>query len=259
MKNSLSFHLANVNVSRQGRALLDIAQLQLPAAGLTVILGHNGSGKSTLLKLLSGQMAPDRGEVLLQGKSVTHYIPRELAKRVAYMPQQIPQPALLLVRELVELGRFAWRGWLARWQSDDQSWVSRALQQAGVAHLAGHAVDEISGGERQRVWLAMLLAQNAPLLLLDEPSSALDLAHQYQLMQLLRQQADLPDCGVIAVLHDLNLALQYADRIVALQRGRIWFDGSPSQLLAHPELAALYGIELEVLHRAGKPAVVAVV
>ncbi|WP_157314468.1 ABC transporter ATP-binding protein [Chitinibacter sp. GC72] len=252
------YQLKNVKLSRNGRTLLQIEQLCIPPQGLTVILGHNGSGKSTLLKLLAGQLKSDQGQVLLNQREVMHYAPRELARQVAYMPQQIPQAALMQVRELVELGRFAWRGWLSRWQADDKAQVDAALRAADVAHLARHALDEISGGERQRAWLAMLLAQNSPMLLLDEPSSALDLAHQYQLMQLLRSQVQSQSCAVIAILHDLNLALRYADRIIALQRGQLWFDGTPAELLAHADLHDLYGIALDILPRAGKHAVAVV-
>ncbi|WP_047391548.1 ABC transporter ATP-binding protein [Chitinibacter sp. ZOR0017] len=252
------FQLQKLKIARQGRILLQIDQLNLPPHGLTVILGHNGSGKSTLLKVLAGQLPSDEGQVLLQGRPIATYAPRELAKQIAFMPQQIPQPALMQVRELVELGRFAWRGWLARWQENDKERITAAMQQADVSHLAEHALDEISGGERQRAWLAMLLAQDAQMLLLDEPSSALDLAHQYQLMALLQHLVSTQSCAVVAILHDLNLALRYADRIIALQAGQIWFDGSPAQLLAHPQLDDLYGIELDILARPGKHAVAVV-
>ncbi|MBE9610637.1 ABC transporter ATP-binding protein [Chitinilyticum piscinae] len=246
------YALHNILVQRQQRTILAIPELVLPAHGLTVILGHNGSGKSTLLKLLAGQLAPDHGQILLDGQSVRRYRPGALARKVAYMPQQIPQPPLLSVRELVELGRFAWRGWLRRWSPDDLAHVDAALDATDVAHLAGHAVDRISGGERQRAWLAMLLAQASPCLLLDEPSAALDLAHQYQLLALLRREADRNGHAVIAILHDLNLALRYADRILALRQGQIWFDGSPEVLLAHPALHQLYDIALDILPREGK-------
>lgn len=246
------YQLTDVRVLRQQRCILDIPQLNLPAGGLTVILGHNGSGKSTLLKLLNGQLAPDHGQVLLQGKPVSGYPARQLAQRLAYMPQQIPQPPQLRVRELVELGRFTWRGWLRRWAPDDLARVERAMQDTDVAHLAEHDISALSGGERQRAWLAMLLAQASPCLLLDEPSAALDLAHQYQLLTLLKQQADHKGIAVIAILHELNLALRFADRIIALRQGLIWFDGSPDQLLQHPQLQQLYNIELDILPRHGK-------
>ncbi|WP_373976174.1 ABC transporter ATP-binding protein [Chitinibacter sp. SCUT-21] len=252
------YQLRDVKLSRNTRTLLQIDELTLPAHGLTVVLGHNGSGKSTLLKMLAGQLKPDQGQVLFNHHLVHAFAPRELAKHIAYMPQQIPQPALMQVRELVELGRFAWRGWLQRWQSDDRQAIAQSMDDTDVAHLAQHALDEISGGERQRAWLAMLLAQNAKMLLLDEPSSALDLAHQYQLMNLLRAQVAKQSCAVIAILHDLNLALRYADRIIALQRGTIWFDGTPVNLLTHPALSDLYGIDLDILPREGKHAVAVV-
>ena len=252
------YQLTQINITRNKRKLLNIEQLNIAPHGLNVILGHNGSGKSTLLKILAGQLKPDQGQVYLGQHDVYQLSARALARHIAYMPQQIPQPSLLQVRELVKLGGFAWRGWLARWQADDHQLVEAAMTAADVAHLAEQSLHEISGGERQRAWLAMLLAQKAPMLLLDEPSSALDLAHQYQLMNLLRQQADCQSCTVIAILHDLNLALRYADRIIALHSGKIWFDGTPAQLLAHPDLHDLYGIELDILPREGKHAVAVV-
>lgn len=246
------YQLTHIRLLRQQRCILDIPQLSLPAGGLTVILGHNGSGKSTLLKLLTGQLAADHGQILLHGKPLAGYPARQLAQQLAYMPQQIPQPPQLSVRELVELGRFAWRGWLRRWAPDDLAQVERAMQDADVAQLAAHPVTALSGGERQRAWLAMLLAQASPCLLLDEPSAALDLAHQYQLLTLLRQQTAQRGCTVIAILHELNLALRFADRIIALRQGEIWFDGSPGQLLQHPQLQQLYNIGLDILPRPGK-------
>lgn len=252
------YQLTQIKISREQRTLLNIEQLDIAANGLNVILGHNGSGKSTLLKVLAGQLKPDQGRVSLDGRDVYQLSARDLARHIAYMPQQIPQPNLLQVRELVKLGRFAWRGWLARWQADDKQMIEQAMQAADVAHLAEQCLHEISGGERQRAWLAMLLAQNSPTLLLDEPSSALDLAHQYQLMNLLRQQVNQQHCTVITILHDLNLALRYADRIIALQAGQVWFDGTPGALLQHPHLRDLYGIELDILPREGKHAVAVV-
>lgn len=252
------YQLSKIKLIRNGLNLLNIDQLNIEAHGLNVILGHNGSGKSTLLKILAGQLKPDQGQVRLSHQDIYQLSPRELARQIAYMPQQIPQTALLQVRELVELGRFAWRGWLQRWQIEDRQYIDTAMASTQITHLAHHALNEISGGERQRAWLAMLLAQNARMLLLDEPSSALDLAHQYQLMTVLREQVEQKSCAVIAILHDLNLALRYADRIIALRNGKIWFDGTANELLNHPQLSELYGIELDILPRAGKHAVAVV-
>lgn len=252
------YQLHEIAVHGQQRTLLHISELQLPAGGLTVILGHNGSGKSTLMRLLAGQQKPSQGRLLLHGQPLCRYRPRELARHMAWMPQQLPVQQHLRVDELVRLGRFAWRGWLQRWQPEDRQICQHALQQTQTEHLAERLLSELSGGERQRAWLAMLLAQQAPILLLDEPSSALDLAHQYSLLQLLRRLADGGQHTVVAILHDINLALRYADRIIALQGGRLWFDGSPGDLLQHAQLAQLYGIHLEVVQRDGKAPVAVV-
>lgn len=254
----IMYHIENTKVIRSGRTVLDLPALQLSAHGLTVILGHNGSGKSTLLQLLAGHGSPDQGHVLLHGRPLAQWPVRQLARQVAWMPQHLPASTALTVRELVQLGRFAWRGWLRPWRAEDRHWCEQALQQTQTTALGERLLSELSGGERQRAWLAMLLAQQAPMLLLDEPSAALDLAHQYSLLQLLRRLTEQGQCAVVAILHDLNLALRYADRIIALHSGRLWFDGSPGELLQHPQLTGLYGIDLDIVRRDGKAPVAVV-
>jgi ferric hydroxamate transport system ATP-binding protein len=247
------YHLSNIQITRAGRSILQIDDLKLQPDEVTVIIGHNGSGKSTLMKLLAGQLKPDQGKVQLNGELLDRYSSRQLARQIAFMPQQLPDAANLQVQELVLLGRYAWRGWLQRWQSEDYAFCKQAMQATEVAHLSEQMLSDLSGGERQRAWIAMLLAQQAPLLLLDEPNAALDLAHQYSLMALLTQLNRREQRGVLIILHDFNLAIRHADRIIALRQGKLWFDGTPAALLAHPQLSELYGIALEIIPRgAGK-------
>ena len=163
------------------------------------------------------------------------------------------------MRELVRLGRFPWRGLLGRWRAEDHAAIDQALAQTDVAHYADHLADRLSGGERQRAWIAMLLAQQSPLLLLDEPTSALDLAHQYELMGLLRQLNRDSGRGIVAILHDINLTARHADRVIALKQGRIFFDGSPDELLSGPLLSQLYDIDIELIEQPGSARKIAVV
>ncbi|MCQ4311666.1 ABC transporter ATP-binding protein [Pseudomonas stutzeri] len=253
----LSLH--DIQVRRDGRIILALDHLQLAEGQFTVILGHNGSGKSTLMNLIARQFTPDTGRIALEGKPLGAYSQREFARRVAFLPQHLPEVAGLTVRELVRLGRFPWRGLLGRWQAEDSQVIERALRQTDIAHFADHLADSLSGGERQRAWIAMLLAQESPLLLLDEPTSALDLAHQYQLMALLRELNRETGRGIIAILHDVNLATRYADRIVALKGGRLFFDGTAEQLLSGERLSALYEIDIELIDQPGQGRKIAVV
>lgn len=234
-------------VSRNQRQILNIPQLSIAPDQFTVILGHNGSGKSTLLKLLARQLKPDSGKIFLDHLAIDKYRQRILAQKLAYLPQRLPEVTGLSVTELVRLGRFAWRGSFGRLGKEDDAIVHAAMHDTDVAKYADHTTDKLSGGERQRAWIAMLLAQQAPLLLLDEPTSALDPAHQYEVMALLRRLNQQQQRGVLTILHDVNLAARYADRIIALKLGQLVFDGSPEQLLSPSVLNELYGVESHII------------
>lgn len=249
----------DIEVRRDGRLTLALDELQLAGDQFTVILGHNGSGKSTLMNLIARQLQPDTGTLQLDGKPLASFSQREFARRVAFLPQRLPDVAGLTVRELVRLGRFPWRGLLGRWQAEDQRMIEQAMAQTDVEQYADHLADTLSGGERQRAWIAMLLAQQSPLILLDEPTSALDLAHQYELMTLLRELNLATGRGIVAILHDINLTARYADRIVALKQGRVFFDGSPEELLNNPLLSQLYDIDIELIEQPGSARKIAVV
>jgi iron complex transport system ATP-binding protein len=251
--------MQGIQVRHDGRITLDIDALDIAGDAFTVILGHNGSGKSTLMNLLARQTEPVGGRLTLDGHPLTHYSQREFARRVAFLPQRLPEVAGLTVRELVRLGRFPWRGLLGRWRQDDSDAIEQAMRETDVLQYADHLADTLSGGERQRAWIAMLLAQASPLILLDEPTSALDLSHQYELMALLRGLNQSSGRGVVAILHDVNLTARYADRIIALKQGRVFFDGSPDDLLSGPLLSELYEIDIQLIDQPGAARRIAVV
>lgn len=247
------FALEDLRVARDGREILRLDRLALGAEGVTAILGHNGSGKSTLMALLARQMRPETGRITLEGRPLDRYRQKALARRVSFLPQRLPPVAGLSVRDLVGLGRFAWRGALGRMGPADEAVIAQAMRDTGCDALADHLVDSASGGERQRAWIAMLLAQEAPVLLLDEPTAALDLAHAYEVMALLHRLARDAGRHVIVILHDINLAARHADRIVALKAGQVAFDGPPDRLLDAAVLRDLYGIEMTLLPHPGGP------
>lgn len=251
--------LNSIRIHRGGRTILSFDQLRLATDQITVILGHNGSGKSTLMKLLARQLAPDEGRVELNARALSAYSQRELAREVAFLPQQLPAVAGMSVRELVLQGRYPWRGLLARWSNEDHCCAEVAMRQTDVLQYADQMTDLLSGGERQRAWVAMLLAQQSPLLLLDEPTSALDLSHQYELMSMLYRLNRETGRGVVVILHDINLAMRYADRILALKEGTPVFDGEPTQMLCEQTLSSLYDINIRLCAHPERDLPVAVV
>ncbi|WP_239090146.1 ABC transporter ATP-binding protein [Marinomonas ostreistagni] len=238
---------------RSERVILDIPELEIPTQGLTVVLGHNGSGKSTMVSLLAGQQPPDQGRVSLNNQDVSHMKAKTLARNIAFLPQKLPSSAGLNVREVVRLGRFPWRGLLGRWTKEDEQIIDQAIARTGINEFASAEADTLSGGERQRAWVAMLLAQQSPILILDEPTSALDIQHQYQLMALLSELCQDDSRGIIVILHDLNLALQYADHIVALNHGQVAFAGQADLLLDEQRLSELYQTPVRLVEHPMSP------
>ncbi|MCG8638199.1 MAG: ABC transporter ATP-binding protein [Desulfobacterales bacterium] len=258
------FNLSDIQMRRNGKNILSIKTLDIPTDRFTIIIGHNGSGKSTLANLLSGQQKPDAGKIRLNSRDIGSYGAKELARSVAFLPQRLPESVGLTVRELVRMGRFAWRGTFGRWNRDDERIIDESIKKTGVGEFSHILTDRLSGGERQRAWVAMLLAQKAPVLILDEPTSALDVHHQYQLMNLLATLNQTQNGGIIIILHDLNLTLRYASHIIALKKGRIAFQGPVDGLLNEQRLSDLYQAPIRLIphpdwdSRTGKVAVICV-
>lgn len=241
------YELDGASFEAGGRALLRPLALTLRAGRMIALIGHNGSGKSTLLKLLGRQQAPTHGTIRLHGIDLAHWNTREFARRVAYLPQHPPAGTGMTVRELVALGRYPWHGALGRLHENDHASIDAALRLTDTARFATQLVDHLSGGERQRAWLAMLVAQNASCLLLDEPTSALDIAHQIEVLRLLRELTDTRHLTVVIVLHDINLAARFCDRLIALHSGALLADGTPEQLMHGDMLQSIYGIPMDIV------------
>ncbi|KAF1020727.1 MAG: Ferric enterobactin transport ATP-binding protein FepC [Paracidovorax wautersii] len=213
------------------RTVVQGLDFALPDRAFTVIVGPNGCGKSTLLRALARLHAPSGGQVLLDGELIQRRPTREVASLLGVLPQSALAPEGIRVAELVARGRHPHQDWLGRWTQADQQAVAHAMARADVAGLADRLVDELSGGQRQRVWVAMALAQETPLLLLDEPTTYLDLSHQISLMELLRHLNRHEGRTLVAVLHDLNQACRYADHLVLMHEGRIAAQGQPSAIV----------------------------
>ncbi len=237
------------------RTLLAPLDLTFEPGRFHGLIGHNGSGKSTFLKLLGRQERPSAGEIRLGGVTLPSWGARAFARAVAYLPQTTPPATGLTVRELVAFGRYPWHGPLRRPSAADRAQVAQALALADVARFADRFVDTLSGGERQRAWIAMLVAQDAGFVLLDEPTSALDLAQAVEVMALLRRLTRERGVGVVAVLHDINMAARFCDDIVALHGGVLQHAGPPDAIMRPEVLEAIYGLPMAVLPhpRTGAP------
>lgn len=220
---------------------------KVPDGLFTVIVGPNACGKSTLLRALARIIRPDNGHVVLDGKQIERIPAREVARTLGLLPQSSVAPDGITVADLVARGRYPHQSFLQRWSQADEDAVAWAMKTARVEELASRAVDELSGGQRQRVWIAMVLAQETPLLLLDEPTTFLDIAHQIELLNLLRDLNRRQGNTVVAVLHDLNQACRYADHIVAMRDGRIMTEGDPRSVMTADLVQTVFGLAAVVI------------
>ncbi|MEU9791122.1 ABC transporter ATP-binding protein [Streptomyces sparsogenes] len=235
-----------VTVGYGGRAVIDNLDVTIPPGVITTIIGPNGCGKSTLLRTLTRLLKPAKGAVVLDGEDIAGLRTRDVAKKLGLLPQAPVAPEGLTVADLVAKGRHPHQSWLRQWSSDDAGVVERALAMTGVSDLADRPVDSLSGGQRQRVWISMTLAQGTDLLLLDEPTTYLDLAHAIDVLDLVD---DLHESGrtVVMVLHDLNLATRYSDNLIVMRAGSILAQGHPRDVITAELLDEAFGLRATVI------------
>ncbi|MFF5840213.1 ABC transporter ATP-binding protein [Streptomyces massasporeus] len=235
-----------VTVGYGGRVVIDELDVAIPPGVITTIIGPNGCGKSTLLKTLSRLLKPAKGAVVLDGEDIGRLRTREVAKKLGLLPQAPVAPEGLTVADLVARGRHPHQSWLRQWSSDDADVVERALAMTGVSDLADRPVDALSGGQRQRVWISMTLAQGTDLLLLDEPTTYLDLAHAVDVLDLVDDLHE-SGCTVVMVLHDLNLATRYSDNLVVMREGSVLAQGHPRDVITAELLDEAFGLKARVI------------
>ncbi|PLA15128.1 ABC transporter ATP-binding protein [Corynebacterium riegelii] len=221
--------------------------IQIPDDEFTVIVGPNGCGKSTLLKSLTRLITPVSGVTLLDGKSLHSQPTKQVARQVGLLPQGPVAPDSIRVIDLVSRGRYPHQSLFRPWSQEDERAVSAAMDATGVRELSGRFVDELSGGQRQRVWMAVALAQNTPILLLDEPTTYLDVRHQLELLELCRELNMRDGYTLVAVLHDLNQAARYADNIIALKEGEVVAVGPPADVITESLVREVFGVEARVI------------
>ncbi|MCT9079533.1 ABC transporter ATP-binding protein [Streptomyces fulvoviolaceus] len=228
------------------RIVVDDLDLAIPPGRITAVVGANACGKSTLLRALARLLTPKAGTVLLDGRSV-HSIPtRTLAQQLGILPQSPLAPEGLTVIDLVGRGRSPHQTWWRQWSSADEQAVNAALRATSMTDLAHRAVDELSGGQRQRAWIAMAVAQDTPVMLLDEPTTYLDLAHQIDVLDLITDLNRHQGRTVVMVLHDLNQACRYADHVIAMKAGRIAAEGTPAEVVTAATVEDVFGLRCVV-------------
>ncbi|MFD9061039.1 ABC transporter ATP-binding protein [Kitasatospora purpeofusca] len=235
-----------VTVGYGERTVIDALDVTIPTGLVTTIIGPNGCGKSTLLRTLSRLLRPSRGSVVLDGEDIATLRTRDVAKRLGLLPQSPVAPEGLTVADLVARGRHPHQSWLRQWSSDDASVVEDALAMTGVSDLADRPVDSLSGGQRQRVWISMTLAQGTDLLLLDEPTTYLDLAHAIDVLDLVDDLHE-SGCTVVMVLHDLNLAARYSDNLIVMKAGSVLAQGHPRDVVTAELLHEAFGLRARVI------------
>ncbi|MFV0573875.1 MAG: ABC transporter ATP-binding protein [Vibrio sp.] len=238
----------NLTTGYGEKTILQDLSIDIAAGKITSIVGANACGKSTLLRTVSRLLAPTKGQVLLDGKSVHHSPTRALAKTLGLLPQSPIAPEGITVGDLVSRGRHPHQGLMSRWNQQDDEAVAQALEATKTTELIDREVDELSGGQRQRVWIAMALAQETDILLLDEPTTFLDVTHQIEVLDLLVDLNLKHGITIVMVLHDLNLAARYSDRLLALKNGHVYAHGDPKEILTTETIQSVFGLNNRIIN-----------
>ena len=258
MTESHTIELVDLALGYDDRLIVDGVTTSIPTGRVTAVLGANASGKSTLLRGMARLLTPARGAVLLDGEAVDRMRSGDVARVLGLLPQSPIAPDSITVGDLVGRGRYPHQGWFRRWSEADEAAVQDALDATGVAELVDRRLMELSGGQRQRVWIAMALAQQTDILLLDEPTTYLDINYQIEVLDLLTDLNRDRGTTIVMVLHELNLACRYADHVIAMKRGAIVAEGRPSEVITTEVVEDVFALSCEVVPdpRSGTPMVI---
>jgi iron complex transport system ATP-binding protein len=237
----------NLHVSYGENLILEDLNLQIPKGKITVLVGANGCGKSTLLRTFARLQKAKSGEIFLDDNKLDAISTKEVAKRLAILPQGPVAPEGLTVQQLIKQGRYPHQSWLKQWSTEDEKIVNNALEVTQMTEFADRPVDALSGGQRQRVWIAMTLAQKTDLILLDEPTTYLDMAHQVEILDLLFDLNENEGRTVVMVLHDLNLACRYAHHIVAVRNKQVYAQGKPEEVVTAEMVQEVFRMDCTII------------
>jgi iron complex transport system ATP-binding protein len=221
--------------------------VRIPKGKITVFIGSNGCGKSTLLRSLARLLRPKSGEIVLDGSDIAKLSTKEVARRMAILPQGPSAPEGLTVLQLVKQGRYPYQNWLQQWSKEDEETVQRALELTHMKPLAERTIDSLSGGQRQRAWIAMTLAQETPTILLDEPTTYLDLAHQIEVLDLLYELNEKDQRTIVMVLHDINLACRYAHNVVAIKDRKVYAEGRAQDIITEQLIHSVFDLQCRII------------
>lgn len=236
----------NLSLSYDNTVIVRDLTLAIPSGKITALVGANGCGKSTLLRGLARLLKPTQGAVYLDGKAISQCSTKAVAQQLGLLPQSPVAPEGLTVRDLVAQGRYPYQNWMQQWSSQDERYVQQALEITDLVELADRPLDTLSGGQRQRAWIAMTLAQNTPILLLDEPTTFLDLAHQIEVLDLLHDLNQQQSRTIVMVIHDLNHACRYADFLIAMKTGQIFAAGAPQEVMTVDTVQAVFNLQCRI-------------
>ncbi|KMK75231.1 ABC transporter ATP-binding protein [Alkalihalobacillus pseudalcaliphilus] len=229
------------------RNIIEDLQLEIPTGKITVLVGANGCGKSTLLRALARLMKPATGVISLDGREMKSMTTKEIARKLAVLPQGPISPEGLTVHQLVKQGRYPHQSWRKQWSKEDEWLVDEALQVTGMMPLRAKTLDSLSGGQRQRAWIAMTLAQKTDTILLDEPTTYLDLTHQIDILDLLYDLNEAEERTIVMVLHDLNLASRYADHMIAVKDKGIYVQGKPEEVVTKVMVKEVFQLDADII------------
>jgi iron complex transport system ATP-binding protein len=250
VSSSLTHHLEakQLTLAYDNATIIRNLNIGIPTGKTTVLVGANGCGKSTLLRGLARLLKPKSGMVYLDGKAISQLKAKTVAKKLGMLPQSPTAPEGLTVRDLVAMGRYPYQSWMQQWSTEDEEKVAEALEITTMTQLAARPLDSLSGGQKQRAWIAMVLAQDTDILLLDEPTTFLDLSHQVELLDLLAELQETQGKTIVMILHDLNLSCRYADYLVAIQQGKVYATGTPEQVMTEETVRDVFNLECRIVN-----------
>ena len=244
---SHDFCARNISAGYEENLILKDLDIIVPAGKFSVLIGPNGCGKSTLLKSFARLLKPKDGDVVLDGKSIYDIPTQRLSKQIGLLPQSPIVPAGITVADLVARGRFPYQNLFGQLSKADYKAIADAMEAMGIADLADKSVDSLSGGQRQRVWIALVLAQDTDILLLDEPTTYLDIAYQVEILDCLAKLNKTKKTTIVAILHDINLSIRYADHIFAMKKGKLIAEGAPRDIITPELMMQVYGMESDII------------